>query len=157
MKSARIFLLVLAFVGFIFSLTVHLLSLLGRVPTSASWFVGPCLGALVSFVLAPYLSGTKVGRMGVSIKEIVKGCPTWLRRTEYFFSAYVALVMVWLAFRSPGVFPLGKVELPARAAFVVFSAVSTAFYVSTFSMLFGKLFGEEYQDCSSSRAAQKTT
>jgi hypothetical protein len=109
----------------------------------------------VSFVLATKLSGAKVGRMGVSTREIVKGCPTWLRRTEYFFSAYVALVMVWLVFRSLGVIHRGPVELSARTAFVVFSAVSTAFYVSSFSMLFGKLFGEEYQDPTSSGAAQQ--
>jgi len=116
------------------------------------------LGALMSFVSAAYLVGAKPGRMGmVPLSEVVKGCPSWLKRTDYFLFAYLGLVLLWLALRAPETFHWRKVELPAVAGFVIFSAFSMAFYVSSFSMLFGKLFGPEdvrvLVDCSDSRCS----
>jgi hypothetical protein len=157
MKTARTFFLLFSLVGFAFSLVIHLLALTDRVPSSESWFVVPFLGALASFVSAGYLSGAKAGRMGLPISEIVRGCPTWLRRTEYFFSAYLALVMVWLVSKSLGLFHWEKVEVPVTTAFVVFSAAAMSFYVSSFSMLFGKMFGENHEDTTSSTVTKETT
>ena len=95
----------------------------------------------MSWISAAYLSGAKAGRMGIPVSEVVKDCPAWLKRTDYFFSAYLGLVLLWLALRFPEVFHGRKVELPATAGFVIFSAFSMMFYVGAFSMLFGKLFG----------------
>ena len=60
----RTFLLVLSFVGFIFSLGIHLLALSGHVGSSESWYVVPFIGSVIAFVLAVNLSGAKPGRMG---------------------------------------------------------------------------------------------
>lgn len=158
MKTARTFLLSLAVVGVLFSLIIHLLALWGRAPSSESWYAVLFLGAFVLFVSAAYLSGAKPGRMGmIPVSEIVKGCPTWLKRTEYFFSAYTGLICLWLALRVPGIFHWRKVELPTMTGFVIFSAFSLTFYASSFSMLFGKLFGENLQDPTSSDAIQNNT
>jgi hypothetical protein len=158
MKTARTVLLILAVVGVLFSLIIHLLALRGRVPSSESWYAALFLGALMLFVSAAYLSGAKPGRMGmIPVSEIVKGCPTWLKRTEYFFSAYTGLICLWLALRVPGIFHWRKVELPRMIGFVIFSAFSMTFYVSSFSMLFGKLFGKNPQDSTSSGAIQHNT
>jgi hypothetical protein len=151
MKTARTFFLMVALVGFLFSFIIHLLVLSGRVPTSEFWDMVAFLGAFVLFVSAAYLSGTKAVRMGlIPISAIVKDCPTWLKRTEYFFFAYLGLICVWVALRPPGIFHWRKVELPARTGFVIFSAVAMSFYISSFSMLFGKLFGERRRDTASS-------
>jgi hypothetical protein len=157
MKTARLYFLILAVVGFLFSLMIHLLALWGRAPTSESWYVVPFLGAFVSFVLAAYLSGAKAVWRGVPIREIVKNCPTWLKRTEYFFSAYLGLIFLWGALSAPGIFHWRKVELSATAGFLIFSAFSMTFYMSSFLMLFGKLFGENRQDTTSSDTTQKPT
>ena len=142
MKAARTFFLMLSLVGFLFSLIVHLLALWGRASSSEYWFVVPFLGAFMSWISAVYLSGAKAGRMAlIPASEVVKDCPAWLKRTDYFFSAYLGLVLLWLALRFPEVFHWRKVELPATAGFVIFSAFSMMFYVGAFSMLFGKLFG----------------
>lgn len=157
MKAARTFFLMLALVGFIFSLSIHLLALLGRAPSSEYWFVVPFLGAFVSWISAAYLSRAKAGRMAsIPVSEVVKDCPTWLKRTNYFFFAYTGLIFLWVGLRAPGLFHWGKVELPTRTGFVIFSAFSMTFYVGSFSMLFGKLFGENRQDAMSSDATQKT-
>ena len=77
MKTARIFFLMLALVGFLFSFIIHLLVLSGRVPTSDLLDMVPLLGAFVLFVSAAYLSGTRAVRMGlIPISAIVKDCPT---------------------------------------------------------------------------------
>jgi hypothetical protein len=145
-------------VGFLFSSIIHLIALWGRAPSSESWYVVPFLGAFVLFVSAAYLSGAKPGRRGmIPSSEIVKGCPTWLKRKDYFFFAYMGLIFLWVALRAPRIFHWRKVELSATAGFAVFSAFSMTFYVSSFSMLFGKLFGENRQDTTSSDTAQKTT
>jgi hypothetical protein len=157
MKRARTFFLMVAVVGFLFSLIIHLLALSGRAPSSESWYVVPFLGAFVAFVSAAYLSGAKAVSRGMPTREIVKNCPTWLKRTEYFFSVYLGLILLWDALRVPGIFHWRKVELPPVAAFLGFSAFAMSFYVSSFSMLFGKLFGENRQDTASSDATQKTT
>jgi hypothetical protein len=146
MKIAKSFFLVLAVVGFLFSTIIHGLALWGRAPSSASWYVVPLLGASVLFVSAGYLSGAKPGRLGmIPVSEIVKGCPTWLKRTEYFFSAYMGLICLWLVLKAPGIFHWRKIELPAVAGFVFFSAFAMTFYTSSFSMLFGNLFGQNRQ------------
>ncbi len=157
MKTARTSFLILAVVGFLFSLIIHLLALWHRTPSSESWYMVPFLGALVTFVSAAYLSGAKAVWRGMPIGEIVKNCPTWLKRTEYFFSGYLGLIFLWEALRVPGIFHWRKVELPPVAGFVIFSAFSMTFYMGSFSMLFGKLFGEKCQDTTSSNATQKTT
>jgi hypothetical protein len=157
MKRARTFFLMLAVVGFLFSLIIHLSALLGRAPSSESWYVVPFLGAFVAFVSAAHLSGAKAGWRGMPVGEIVKNCPTWLKRTDYFFSGYLGLILLWDALRVPGIFHWRKVELPPVAAFQDFSAFAMSFYVSSFSMLFGKLFGENRQDTASSDPTQKTT
>jgi hypothetical protein len=157
MKRARTFFLMLAVVGFLFSLTIHLLALSGRAPSSETWYGVPLLGALVAFVSAAYLSGAKAAWRGMPIAEIVKNCPTWLKRTEYFFSAYFGLSFLWVALRTPGIFHWRKVELPTMTGFVILSAFSMSFYVGAFSMLFGKLFGEDRTETTSSKATQKTT
>jgi hypothetical protein len=144
MKTARTFFLILALVGFLFSFFIHLLVLSGRVPASDSWDVVPFLGSLVLFVSAAYLSGTKAVRMGlIPISAVVKDSPAWLKRIGYFSFAYAGLICVWVVLRTPGIFHWRKVELPATAGFVIFSAFAMAFYVSSFSMLFGKLFDEK--------------
>ena len=151
MKTARTFFLILALVGFLFSFIIHLLVLSGYAPTSDSWYVAPFLGAFVVFVSAAYLSGTKAVRMGlVPVSAIVKDCPTWLKTVGYFSLAYTGLICVWVVLRTPGIFHWRKVELPAAAGFVIFSAFAMSFYVSSFSMLFGKLFGEKRRDTASS-------
>jgi len=157
MKRARTFFLMVAVVGFLFSLIIHLLALSGRAPSSESWYVVPFLGAFVAFVSAAYLSGAKAVSRGMPTREIVKNCPTWLKRTEYFFSAYLALICLWVALRAPGIFHWRKVELSATAGFLIFSAFSMTFYMSSFLMLFGKLFGEDRQNITSSDTTQKPT
>jgi hypothetical protein len=143
MKAARTFFLMLALVGFRFSSIIHLLALWGGAPSSEYWFVVPFFGAFLSWISAAYLSGAKAGRMGlIPLSEVVKDCPTWLKRTNYFFFAYTGLIFLWVALRAPGLLHWRKVELPATAAFVFFSAFSMLFYVGSFSMLLGKLFGE---------------
>jgi uncharacterized membrane protein len=143
MKAARTFFLMLALVGFLFSLIIHLLALRGGAPSSEYWFVVPFLGALVSWIAAAYLCGAKAGPRGrIPIGEVVKDCPTWLKRTNYFFFAYTGLIFLWVVLRAPGIFHWRKVELSAPTDFVFFSTFSMMFYASSFSMLFGKLFGE---------------
>jgi uncharacterized membrane protein len=143
MKTARKFFLLISLVGFLFSLIIHLLSLWDRAPSSEYWFVVPFLGAFVSWIAAAYLSGAKAGRMGlIPISEVVKDCPTWLKRINYFFCACTGLIFLWVTLRALGLFHWRKVELPAVATFVVFSTFSMMFYVDSFSMLFGKLCGE---------------
>ena len=155
MTTARTVLLNCSALGFAFSLGVHFFSLAGHTPSSDSWLVLPFLGALVSFSSAGYLSGAKTGRMGtVPISEIVKGCPKWLKWTVYFFSAY--LVLVWLVVGSSEVYHWRKVEMPARMAFVVFSAFALLFYFSSFSMLFGKMFGVSPQPATSFSVTKET-
>src|SRR5258708_26229061 len=133
MKTARTFFLMIALMGFLFSLIIHLLALGGHASSSESWVVVRFLGALVSFVSAGYLSGAKPGRIGmIPFSEIVKGCPTWLKRTEYFFSAYLGLIFLWIALKAPGIFHWRKVELPTIPGFVIFSAFTVSFYVSSF-------------------------
>ena len=157
MTTPRTVLLNFSALGFAFSLGVHFFSLAGHTPSSDSWLVLPFLGALVSFSSAGYLSGAKTGRMGtVPICEIVKGSPKWLKWTVYFFSAYLGLVLVWLVVRSSEVFRWRKVEMPTRMAFVVFSAFAVLFYVSSFSMLFGKMFGVSPQPATSSSVTKET-
>jgi len=142
MKAARTFFLMLALVGFLFSLIVHLLALLGRAPSSGYWFVMPFLGAFVSWISSAHLSGAKAGRMAsIPFSEVVKDCPAWLKRTNYFFDAYVVLIFLGLALRTSGVFHWKQVELPVGAGFLFLSAVCMTFYAGSFSMLFGKLFG----------------
>src|SRR5260370_42448704 len=95
MKKARIFFLMLALVGFLFSFIIHLLVLSGRVPSSDCLNMVLFLGAFVLFVSAAYLSGTRAVRMGlIAISEIVKDYPTWLTRTDAFFFAYLRLISV---------------------------------------------------------------
>src|SRR5256885_2184055 len=143
MKTARTFFLMLALLRFLFSLIIHFLALRGRAPSSEYWFAVPFLGALVLWISAAYLTGAKAGRMGlIPLKEVVKECPTWLRRTDYFFSAYTGLIFLWVVLGAPGILHWRKAELPVVTAFVVFSAFSMMFYVGSFSMLYGKLFGE---------------
>jgi hypothetical protein len=142
MKAARTFFLMLALVGFLFSLIVHLLELWGRAPSASGWLVAPFLGALLSWISAAYLSGAKTARMAsIPFSEVVRGCPAWLKRTNYFSDAYVVLIFLWLALRTSGIFHWKTVELPVGAGFLFMSAVSMTFYVGSFSMLFGKLFG----------------
>ena len=158
MKMARKFLLVLSFVGFTFSLAIHLLALSGRVPSSESWDVVPFIGSFVAFALAANLSGAKPGRMGmIPQSEITKGCPPWLRKTDGFFFAYMFLALFWIALRNPGVFHWRKVALSQTDRFFIISAFSMMFYVSSFSMLFGRLFGKSNQSAPSSEATQETT
>jgi hypothetical protein len=158
MKIATSFFLILAVVGFLFSIIIHLLALSGRAPSSESWYAVPFLGAFVLFVSAGYLSGAKPGRLGmIPVSEIVKGCPTWLKRTEYFCSAYMGLICLWLVLKVPGIFHWKKIVLPAVAGFVFFSAFAITFYISSFSMLFGKLFGQNRQANEMSDATHKTT
>ncbi len=110
------------------------------------------------FVSAAYLGGAKPGRMGmVPFSEIVKGCPIWLKRAEYLFSAYMVLICLWVALRAPGIFHWRKVELSLTAGIAVFSAFAMSFYVSSFCMLFGKLFGDNRRDATSADATHKTT
>jgi len=88
-----------------------------------------------------------------------RGCqrlPNLAEKTNYFFFAYTGFIFLWVGLRAPGLFHWGKVELPTRTGFVIFSAFSMTFYVGSFSMLFGKLFGENRQDTMSSDATQKT-
>ena len=134
-----------AVTGFIVSLSIHVLALSGRVPASELWFVVPFFGALVLFVLVARLVGAKAGRRGVATGEIVKACPTWLKRTVHFFSVYLAIVILWLLGRSLGIFHWEKVQLDVRNATVVFSAFAAEFYLASVAMLFGKLFGEKHQ------------
>ena len=142
-KAARTFFLMLALVGFLFSSTIHLLALWRRTPSSEYWFVVPFLGALLSWISAAYLSGAKAGRIAaILVSEVVKDCPAWLKRTNYFFFAYSWLINVWVALRAPGLFHWRRVELSVITGFIAFSALSMSFYVGSFSMLFGKLFGE---------------
>jgi hypothetical protein len=116
---------------------------MGRAPSSEYWFVVPFLGAFLSWISAAYLSGAKAGRMAlIPLSEVVKDCPTWLKRTNYFFFADTGLIFLWVALRAPGLLHWRKVELPVTAAFVFFSAFSMTFYVGSYSMLLGKLFGE---------------
>ena len=158
MKMARTFLLVLSFVGFTFSLGIHLLALSGRVRSSESWYVVPFIGSFVAFVLAVNLSGAKPGRMGmIPQSKITKGCPPWLKKTDWFLFAYTFLAVLWIALRNPGVFHWRKVELSPTDGFFIFSAFSMMFYVSSFSMIFGRLFGESNQSTPSSDATQETT
>ena len=159
MKTTRTFALVLALAGFIFSLIIHLLALWRRLPSSESWWVVPFLGALALFVSAAYLSGVKPGRMGmVPVREIVRGCPNWLKRTQYFFSAYVVLTCLWIVVRASGViFHWRKIELSFVTGIAVFSALAMSFYVSSFSILFGRLFGDNRQDAESADATRRTT
>jgi hypothetical protein len=138
MKTARTLFLVLASIGFLFSFIIHLLLLSGHVPASDLWSVAPFLGALVSFASAAYLSGAKRGPMGaIPASAIVKDCPSWLKSAEYFFFAYSCVIFLWIA-----LFTWRKVELPAKTSFVLLSAVSMSFYVSSFLMLFWKLSGK---------------
>jgi len=153
MKMARTFLLVVSFVGFAFSLVIHLLALSGHAPSSDSWYVIPFIGSFVAFVLAANLSGAKPGRMGmIPQSEVTKGCPQWLKKTDWFFFVYTFLALFWIALRNPGVFHWRKVALSQTDGFFIFSAFSMMFYVSSFSMLFGKLFGESNQGAPSSEA-----
>jgi len=142
MKLIRTLFLILALAGFLFSLVIHLSTLWGRAPSSEGWLVAPFLGALLSWIAAAYLSGAKAGRMaGIPFSEVVKDCPTWLKRTDYFFSAYAFLIFLALALRTLGVFHWKRVEFPLPAGFLFFSAFCMMFYAGSFSMLFGKLFG----------------
>lgn len=141
MKIIRILLLILSLVGFICSLVVHLLALWSRTP-SEGWLIAPFLGALFSWISAAYLSGAKAARMArIPFSEVVKDCPAWLKRTDYFFDAYVVLIFCWVAIRTSGVFQWKQVELPPGAGFLFLSAVCMTFYAGSFSMLFGKLYG----------------
>lgn len=154
MKIARSFFLILAVVGFLFSIIIHALALSGRAPSSESWNTVPFLGAMVVFLSAGYLGGVKPIRIGmISVSEIVKGCPTWLKRTEYSFSAYMGLIGLWLVLKVLGVFHLRTID----AGFVFFSAFAMTFYISSFSILFGKLFGQNRQANEVSDATHKTT
>jgi len=158
MKMVRKFLLVLSFVGFTLSLAIHLLVLWRRVPSSELWYVVPFIGAFVAFALAAYLSGAKPGRMGmIPQSEVTKGRPPWLKKADWFFFAYTFLALFWIALRNPGVFHWRKVALSQTNGFFIFSAFSMMFYVSSFSMLFGRLFGESNQSAPSSDATQETT
>jgi len=157
MKTVRMFFLVLAVVGFLLASIIHLLALWSRPPSSKSWDVVLFLGAFVLFVSAAYLGGAKPGRMGIiPFSEIVRGCPTWLRRAEYFFSSYMVLICLWVAIRASGIFHWRKVELPLTLGIVVFSAFSMSFYMSSFSILFGKLFGDNRQNSTSADATHET-
>ena len=139
MKIAHTFFLMLALVGFIFSLFLHLLTLWGRAPSSEYWSVMPFLGALTSWISAAYLSGAKAGRLGlIALSEVVRDCPTWLKITNYFLFAYLGLILLCVVLRDPEIFHWRKVELSATAGFAVFSAFSMMFYVGSFSMLFKK-------------------
>ncbi|MGD0427859.1 MAG: hypothetical protein ABSC10_14165 [Candidatus Acidiferrales bacterium] len=143
MKTLRMCLLVLALVGFVVSLVIHLLTLFHREPASEYWFVMPFLGAMVSWISAAYLSGAKTGRMGMVLaSEVVKGCPTWLKSADYFFFAYSGLVFLWVASIAVGILHWSKVELSVVTAFLFFSAFSMMFYLGSFSMLFGMLFAD---------------
>src|SRR5882672_6284620 len=125
MKAARTFVLMLALVGFLFSLIIHLLALWGRAPSSESWFMVLFLGAFVSWISAAYLSGAKAGRMaGIPLSEVVKDCPDWLKRTDYFFFAYAGLIFLGFALRASGLFHWRKIELPVTTGFLFFSAFS---------------------------------
>jgi hypothetical protein len=158
MTIGRTFLIVLAFVGFAFSLTIHFLALSERIPSSEFWLVAAFVGSLVTFVLAAVLSGAKPGRMGmIPQSEVTKGCAQWLKRTDWFFFGYAGLVLVWTAIRSLGGFHWRKVELSDMASFLTFSAFSMTFYISSVSMLFGRLFGENNQSTPSSDGTQETT
>ncbi len=142
MKLIRTLFLTLALVGFLCSLVIHLSALWGRTPSSEGWLIAPFLGALLSWIAAAYLSGAKAGRMaGIPLSEVVKDCPAWLKRTDYFFSAYAVLIVLGLALRTSGVFHWKQVELPVSAGFLFDSALCMMFYAGSFSMLFGKLFG----------------
>jgi hypothetical protein len=80
-----------------------------------------------------HLSGAKAGRMAsIPFSEIVKDCPAWLKRTNYFFDAYVVLIFLWLALRTSGVFHWKQVELPVVAGFLFLSAVCMTFYAVLF-------------------------
>lgn len=137
MELVRKSFLTLSLAGFLSSLIIHLLALWGRSPSSESWLVTLFLGALLSWVAAAYLSGAKAGRMAaIPFSEVVKDCPTWLKRTDYFFSAYAALIFLGVALGTAGIF-----KLPLATGFLFLSAVCMIFYAGSFSMLFGKLFG----------------
>jgi hypothetical protein len=132
----------LALAGFLCSLVIHLSALWGRTPTSEGWLIVPFLGAFLSWIAAAYLSGAKAGRMAaIPFSEVVKDCPTWLKRTDYFFSAYAVLIVLGCALRSSGGFHWKQVELPVSAGFLFVSALCMMFYTGSFCMLFGKLFG----------------
>src|SRR5277367_2895366 len=111
MKIIRILLLILSLVGFLCSLVIHLLALWGRTPSANAWLIAPFLGALFSWISAAYLSGAKAARMAsIPFSEVVKDCPAWLKRTDYFFDAYVVLIFCWVALRTSGVFHWKQVE-----------------------------------------------
>jgi hypothetical protein len=156
MKTARTLFLLLAVVGFLFSLFIHLWALKGRTPSSASLYVASFLGAFVLFVSAGYLSGAKAVGRGIPFKEIVKDCPAWLKGTVYFFSAYLGLTCLWVALRAPVIFHWRKVALPGIAGLALLSTFAMSFYVDSFSMLFGKLFGDHQEATSSERNPETT-
>jgi hypothetical protein len=77
----------------------------------------------------------------IPFSEVVKDCPAWLKRTDYFLDAYTVVIFLGIALRTSGVFHWKQVELPVGAGFLFLSAVCMTFYAGSFSMLFGKLFG----------------
>jgi hypothetical protein len=88
-----------------------------------------------SWISAAYLSGAKAARMAsipfIPFSEVVKDCPAWLKRTNYFSDAYVVLIFLGLVLRTSGVFHWKQVELPVGAGFLFMSAVSMTFYVGS--------------------------
>lgn len=142
MKLVRILFLILALAGFLCSFVIHLLVLRGHTPPSEDWLIAPFLGALLSWIAAAFLSGAKAGRMaGIPLSEVVKDCPTWLKRTYYFFSAYTVVIFLGFALTASGFFHWKQVQLPVSTGALFFSAFCMMFYAGSLSMLFGRLFG----------------
>jgi hypothetical protein len=156
MKTTRIFLLLLAVAGFLFASIIHFSALWGRPFSSESWSTWSLLGALVLFVLVAYLGGARPGPRGmVPFSEIVKRCPTWLKRADYFIFVYGVLIFLWQT-RVLGVH-WRRVELSPIAGTAIESAFAMSFYVSSFCVLFGRPFGDNGQDTLSGDATHKTT
>lgn len=158
MKTLRQICLVLAAVGFISSLMIHLFALWGRAPQSDVWIAVFFGGAFVLWISGALLTGTKGGHMGaISIEKIVSDCPNWLKKADYFLFSYAVLVFLWGVLRSLGVIHLREVRQPSPETFGIFSGWLMAFYAGGYSMLFGRLFGGDHRRPSTCPPQQSKT
>jgi hypothetical protein len=143
MKTLRQIWMLMAAVGFIFSLMIHVFALSGRAPQSDVWIALLFGGTFVLWIPGALLSGMKGGHMGaIPVGEIVRGCPKWLKKADYFLFSYAVLIFLWGILRHFGILHLREGRQPSPETFGIFSGWCMAFYAGVFSMLFGKLSDE---------------
>jgi hypothetical protein len=135
--------MILAAVGFVLSMSAHLLAVFGIAIPGGGWVWGLHVGIFVVFLPAVVVSSqaSRFGNRRDFWKLALAGCPPWMRYALYGLFAYAVINFVFFATNASQHAAPGSTAPPSVIR--GFSGHWMAFYAAAFTILYSRIQAPE--------------